>query len=324
MDITGELTLMSTFRLCLLGGFRLARAETEPTPGHDRNGRAGPVLPAQRGPAQDRGVPSGQARRLLAYLGIHGEAPRAEVAGVLWPDVNEARAMGSLRTTLWRLHRATASGEGLVASATEMLALHESVRVDVRGLVESALLLGASEGARSVPESGAESDSEAGVESGSESGSVPESVSESEGLVARHGDRVLAGGELLPGWYDEWVLHERERLRQLRLHALEGLSALLVEQRRHVAALEAAFIAVRLEPLRESAHRAVVAVHVAEGNVCEAIRHYDAYRVLLDRELGVEPSERLVGMLPPGATIGRPDPSPLVRATPGDVGVTAR
>jgi DNA-binding SARP family transcriptional activator len=109
---------------------------------------------------------------------------------------------------------------------------------------------------------------------------------------------LLDGGELLPGWDEEWILFERERLRQLRLHALESLSVLLAKRGRYALALEAALICVAIEPLRESAHRALAAVHLAENNVVEAIRRYEAFQRLLDEELGLEPSERFTGMLP--------------------------
>ncbi|HEY6203669.1 MAG TPA: bacterial transcriptional activator domain-containing protein [Candidatus Limnocylindria bacterium] len=83
---------------------------------------------------------------------------------------------------------------------------------------------------------------------------------------------ALTGGELLADWCDEWVLLERERLRQLRLHALEVLTQRLVTVGRYADAMEVALAALRSEPLRESAHRAVISVHLAEGNRSEALR----------------------------------------------------
>jgi DNA-binding SARP family transcriptional activator len=94
------------------------------------------------------------------------------------------------------------------------------------------------------------------------------------------------------------VLLERERLRQLRLHALDALAESLIRQGKPALALEAAWASVRAEPLRESAHRAVVSAHLGEGNVSEAVRHYRAFRRLLHEELGVEPSPRFARMLP--------------------------
>jgi DNA-binding SARP family transcriptional activator len=113
--------------------------------------------------------------------------------------------------------------------------------------------------------------------------------------------RALLAGELLPDWYDEWVLFERERLRELRLHALEALATRLPAAHRWGAAMDAALAAVAADPLRESAHRVVIETHLAEGNCCEAIRHYVLFRDLLRRRIGIEPSVevgQLLGDLP--------------------------
>jgi DNA-binding SARP family transcriptional activator len=104
-------------------------------------------------------------------------------------------------------------------------------------------------------------------------------------------------GELLPGWYDDWVLLERERLRQLRMHALEEVAARLAAAGRYGDALQAAYMAVRAEPLRESAHRVVVRVLLAEGNAAEALRAYEQFRVVLAEEMGVRPSERMTRLV---------------------------
>jgi DNA-binding SARP family transcriptional activator len=96
------------------------------------------------------------------------------------------------------------------------------------------------------------------------------------------------------------VLIERERFRQLRLHALEALCRRLTDAGRHGEATEAGLAAVACEPLRESAHRAVVAAHLSEGNAGEALRQYEACRALLGRQLGLEPTaafERLMAPL---------------------------
>ena len=103
-------------------------------------------------------------------------------------------------------------------------------------------------------------------------------------------DAKLLGGQLLPDWYDEWVLVERERLRQLCLNALERLSCRWLEQGEIALAIDAAFAAVAGEPLRESAHRVLVAAHLAAGNLGEAVRQYEQYQRLLRDALDLEPS----------------------------------
>lgn len=129
---------------------------------------------------------------------------------------------------------------------------------------------------------------------------VGEFVSVDVNEISERADRGLLcrrPGELLPGWYDDWLIFERERLRQIRLHALESAALRLQSQSKYGSALELALEAVRCEPLRESAHRAVISVHLAEGNLVEAIRAYVRFRDLLREQLGAEPSEHLVRLV---------------------------
>jgi DNA-binding SARP family transcriptional activator len=195
-------------------------------------------------------------QRLIAHLCLSGRPPRAAIAGHLWPDVPEDHAHGSLRSALWRLQKVA---PGLVEVTGGALSLAAQVRVDVRELGEWA---------RRVRD--------------------PRSC-----LADVKIPDVGFCGELLPGWYDDWVLLERERLRQMRMHALELVTARLAAAGRYADALEAAYVAVRAEPLRESAHRAIVQVHLAEGNVGEALRIYERFREMVADELGVRPSEHM-------------------------------
>ncbi len=107
----------------------------------------------------------------------------------------------------------------------------------------------------------------------------------------RNGSRHSA--ELLPGWYDDWVLLERERIRQVLLHATDRATEDSLARGEPETALIVAMAAVAVDPLRESAHRLVVRAHLAEGNVGEARRHVaDACQLMID-ELGVPPSAAL-------------------------------
>jgi len=105
--------------------------------------------------------------------------------------------------------------------------------------------------------------------------------------------------ELLPGWYDDWVLVWRERWRQIRLHALEALAARYTAAGDFPRAVETGMQAVRTEPLRESAHRVVIAAHLAEGNAVEAIRQYRWCRQVLAEDLGAAPSPILENLIRP-------------------------
>lgn len=196
----------------------------------------------------------GNAQRLLACLALRGACDRAYLAGLLWPECTDQHALGNLRATVSRLRRRELAG--VLENVNGSLGLRPEVTVDVRELLAIA--------------------------TGALNGSVPTS---SWSAV-----RMLTAGDLLTGWYDEWVLTERQRLRQLRLHALEALSAHLVAVGNEPAAVEAGLEAVAIDPLRESAHRAVIRAHLAEGNLVEARRQLEQLRSLLQAELGVEPS----------------------------------
>jgi two-component SAPR family response regulator len=110
---------------------------------------------------------------------------------------------------------------------------------------------------------------------------------------------VIAGlsRELLPDWPEEWLVTERKRWNQVRLHVLECLAQRFMSTRKYLSAMEAAFTAVAIEPVRESAHRIVVAIHIAEGNPACAVKHYQRYRGLVQRELGVSPSVQMTRMI---------------------------
>jgi len=103
--------------------------------------------------------------------------------------------------------------------------------------------------------------------------------------------------ELLPHWSDDWLILERERWDQLRLHTLESLAQQLRTAGRYLPALQTALAAIAIEPIRETAHRIVIEVHIAEGNVASALKHYQHYRAILQRELGVGPSQRMVQLV---------------------------
>jgi len=119
----------------------------------------------------------------------------------------------------------------------------------------------------------------------------------------RRGDTAVPLSlDLLPGWYDEWVLTEAESWRQLRLHALEALSVRLSAVACHSEAIMAALAAVSADPLRESARSVLIRAYLAEGNRSDALREFDRYRHLLRRSLGVEPAAALRALV--GARTG--------------------
>jgi DNA-binding SARP family transcriptional activator len=194
------------------------------------------------------------AQRLVGLLAIERCAlRRVFVAGTLWTDYSEAAANANLRTALWRLKQLPCS---IVEATPTHLSLARCVEVDLHRAAEIAHRL--ADGA--------------------------------EDSIDDDGDAIVQAGDVLPDWYDDWVVIERERFRQARLHALEALCGALARRGRYDSAIDAGLAAVAGEPLRESAHRAVILVHLAEGNRGEALRQYEFFRRLLREQLGLTPS----------------------------------
>jgi DNA-binding SARP family transcriptional activator len=112
-------------------------------------------------------------------------------------------------------------------------------------------------------------------------------------VVAALNSEESSGGipELLPGCYDDWVVHERERVRQLLLHALEDASRGRLDTCDFRSAINFALHAAVMEPLRETPHRLLALSLITEGNHAEAIRVYERYAALLGRELGISPTD---------------------------------
>ena len=211
---------------------------------------------------QPRQVPVG-VQRVLAYLALSGPTHRCVVAGTLWPEVAESHALASLRTTIWRLNRTL---PGVILTEGLRLSLPATVAIDSRDQEQFVTHL------------------------------LRAHVQDSDWILA--GIDHLWRGELLPGWYDDWVLFERERLIQLRLHALEHAAGVLTRCGRLDTALQVALEAVRTEPLRETANAALIDVYLAEGNVSDAVHRYDLFADLLRRELDLAPSPALGRLLP--------------------------
>jgi len=226
-------------------------------------------------------VPEG-SKRLLVFVALHqGRIDRRHAAGTLWPVGGDERAAGNLRSALWRLKGA---GIELIEADKHSIQLRHDTMVDVQVLrAWSGRILTNS----------------------TEPGDLR--------LPTWSPDDV----ELLPGWYDDWIIFERERTRQRIMHAMETLSRRLAKLGRHADAVEAALYAVRVDPLRESAQSALVEVHVSEGNLTEARLAFAAYSDLLRDELGVTPGReitRLVQIQSPTRAVGKANtslPSPV-------------
>lgn len=215
---------------------------------------------AERG--QARSVPLGvDARRLVAYLAVHPRPQqRAALAADLWPGVAADAAAKLLADAVGAV-----GVPGLIDGVERSdvpLALAADVEVD---LAEAMLVI------RELPET----------------------------AVDQRFEYALLSADILPGWTASWIAVERERFRQLRLHALEERSLRCSAAGRYADAVEIAELAVRSAPSRESARRALIEAHLAEGEVAAAVAAYDDYQELLRSSVGGPAPSGLEGLLPP-------------------------
>lgn len=207
------------------------------------------------------GLPAG-AQRLLALLALRRRAiRRSAAAGVLWPDVSQEHACGSLRAALARLQRV---GPSVVTATFVDVSLSTDVLVDL-------------DECRVVAQHIVADDSNTTEES-------------TDCLAALSRD-------LLPDWDDDWVLPEAEAWRQVRLRALEALARRFTMAERYADAAAAAAVAIAAEPLRETSRAALIRVHLAEGNQSEAVREFRRYQDLLRNDLGLAPTPRLTELV---------------------------
>lgn len=225
------------------------------------------------------------AQRVLAFLALAQQdgvkCSRDIIVGRLWADSTVEHAHGSLRTALWRIRSAHA---GVLSVGRSELGLCPDVLVDLQQCRDQATRL----------------------------------LSEGAELAAGDINSSPLTGDLLPAWDEDWLLVERERLRQLQLHALEALAVRLRRLGRYPEAIDAALRAKALEPLRESVHAVLIDVCLDEGNVAAAHEYLRQYSTLLDAELGLRPSPQLHARFrtPPAHTPAGPLPGGTPRGAP--------
>jgi DNA-binding SARP family transcriptional activator len=197
----------------------------------------------------------------VAFLALARDGvTRQALVAALWPDASGVRARGTLRSTLWRIRRVV---PGLIRTDGERVSLDDSIEVDASAL-EEVMRIALDEPA----------------------GSQPADLA-----------TLTQASELLADWDDDWIVVERERMRQIRLEALENLAQDLTDRGLVGQAVEAGLAAVADEPFRESAHRVLIEAYVRKGNLAAAMDQFRRFRSSLRAELGVGPSADLAARI---------------------------
>ncbi len=203
-----------------------------------------------------------KSQAMLAYLGVKPAqlVSRDKMAGLLWSSTATEQARQSLRQTLSSLRRELAQ-----------------ISKDKKILVEEGDFLSVDPALMRVD------------------------VAEFEKLVAAATDDSLTRaieiyrGDFMEGFelneerFDQWVIAERDRLHRMALRA----HLQLMEAQARIGALDAAIAtaqqSLRVDPIQENVHRALMRFYMEAGDLTNALQQYDICAKMLKRELQVEP-----------------------------------
>jgi TolB-like protein/Tfp pilus assembly protein PilF len=199
-------------------------------------------------------------RALLAFLALPpGKThSRDKLASLLWSDRGDPQARDSLKHALTRLRQCLQSTD-----SPAIIADRQSVRLDPAAVSTDVMIF------------------ERLVNAG-----TPEAIEQSMALY--RGD-LLEGISIHDAAFEDWLLVERQRLRQRLEAALVTLVAQMMSAGERKRAEAAAQRLLALDPLREAAGRALMQLHAERGEAAQALKLYETLRDRLQRELGVKP-----------------------------------
>jgi len=215
---------------------------------------------------------SARPRELLGYLIVFRSRPhhREALSDALWGDCPGSSPRKNLRQALWQLQGAMKQcpaecGDALLELDPEWVRVRPDAEVwtDVQ-VLERAF-------ARSKDRAG-------------------EDLSADEAALLREAVDLYAG-DLLEGWYQDWCLFERERLKSIYLAILDKLLAYSEAQREWDAGLAYGSTILRYDRAHERAHRQMMRLHYRAGDRTAAVRQYWTCSAELGRALGIEPGE---------------------------------
>ncbi len=206
-------------------------------------------------------LPTRKVQSLLAYLALFPEAhAREKLAALLWGDSSDRAARQSLRVALNAL-RKTLGDDAFVGDSFQ-------VQLNPALMLEVDAREWKHEGGRMKDES------------------RPMQLSS----FILHVKRSESSFVLLPDFYDEWILQERERLRIQFLELASRVIADLRAASEYPQAIALAQRVLEIDRAHEAAHQHLMFLYVVTGKRAAALAQYNACERALRDELAVEPS----------------------------------
>ena len=227
------------------------------------------VIQPQLGAATVLGQKANELLALLLLCGHHAHH-REKLATTLWSGSPHVSAAHSFRTTLWRLRRAleppgVARGTYLSTTRPGEVGFNWQSEHSVDVLEFQAAL--------------------------SRCNTTNVGTASDNDLQAIERALKLYEGELLEGHFDDWIIYERERLRDLFIRGLSYLMRELMRRQNYRHAIACGRRVLAEDPLRESVHRDLMGSYVEVGQRAEAIKLYERLSSTLDTELEVAPAK---------------------------------
>jgi len=221
-----------------------------------------------------KGLDASKDQELLSYLLIHRDRPhsREALATLLWGETSTEKSKKYLRQALWHLHAALNSNNGngtaVLLVDNDWLSLNpcSNLWTDVADF-ERAFA-----GAEGI--AGRQLDAE-------KAQALREAV-------------VLYSNDLLPGYYHDWILFERERLQNMYLLMLDKLIVYLQFHGDYEVAQGYGATILRYDPARERTHRQLMHLYSLAGDRTSALRQFERCALALKQELGVKPEKKTV------------------------------
>lgn len=204
------------------------------------------------------------AQGLFAYLVLTaGKAHRREkLAGMLWPDSTDESARDYLRHGLWKIRKAIEASASKGKSISHIVTddIHVSFNPESTYLLDVATI-------KNIQEQAAAKELAAALS--------------------------VYDGELLPGFYDDWVLLEREHIQSVYEQKMARLISLLQDEQRWQDVLTWGEKWISLGQKPESAYRALMSAHAAKSDMSKVAAVYERCVRSL-KEFGIEPSEQTI------------------------------
>lgn len=212
---------------------------------------------------------SASAKVLFVYLALNGPTPREKLMVLFWPDHPTQAARDNLNSILRYVRNAlqtlNPAGWEFIVYETPCYSFQPSCpcAVDVQEFQRQIDLARRAE--RSSPEK----------------------------LTYYDAALQFYQGPFLPECYDDWVLWEQDRWKELYLKAAGELGRLYRERKEFHQALTLAQAMLQVEPCCEEAHELRLEADLALGQRVMGLHHYQQMEQALAQELGVRPNGQL-------------------------------